>query len=127
MFNRSETFPGSGDHLPGWNGRSESEYILWFVLKGPETSQGQVEEMMHQFQNCSSSFLLHELLPTAQARKTSFRAQLMTELKWHRSTKALFFVCLFFHKEICDLIANKQIHHIPKCEATKRHYSQQVI
>lgn len=36
MFNRSEVLPGSGDHLPGWNGRSESEYILWFVLEGPE-------------------------------------------------------------------------------------------
>lgn len=36
MFNRSEILPGSGDHLPGWNERSESEYILWFVLEGPE-------------------------------------------------------------------------------------------
>lgn len=84
--------------------------------------------MRHQLQNCSSSSLLHELLPTAQTRKTSFRAQLMTELKWHRWTKAFFFF-FFFHKEICDLTANKQtyIYHIPKCEATKRHYSQKLI
>lgn len=116
----------SGDHLPGWDASFDSLDcdLRWKALRTEvrdrEASRGRAKEMMCWFQNCSS-FLLHGLLPPTHAKTTSIRVQRVTELKWN------YLGC--FYMEICDLIPNKQIyiHHIPKREATKRHYSQQVI
>lgn len=120
----------SGDHLPGWDASFDSLHcdLRWKALRTKvrdrEASRGRAKEMMCWFQNCSS-FLLHGLLPPTHAKKTSIRAQRVTELKWHRWTQALFGV--FLHGNMWSDSKQTYIHHIPKREATKRHYSQQVI